>query len=304
MERKILSIVITLFCCTMLLANSTANDSIRTEEDTLPINTFENDTIFNRTLKRGIVMRVWHNDIPMCIYAPPSYWSNEAEHTTFNILYLLSGTEDDDRGWLMNGGASDILDEMYQDEELEPMVVVMPLVDPNMNGEYEKNFYELMQFVETHLYAGKTKQRRAIAGLSIGGFHAMHIAHYYPNMFNYVGLFSAIYTPYKSEIFNKDVTQLFPSSEEVPEPYRHVEKDLKQQFKHAPKLYYIAIGKGDFLRRQNALFLQYMDEHGYPYRFHESDGGHEWKNWHDYLTLFLPKLFRNVDDTPTPDSKK
>lgn len=61
----------------------------------------------------------------------------------------------------------------------------------------------------------------------------------------------------------------------------------------------MAVGSGDFLNRQNTLLHQFMDEHQHKHRFHKSDSGHEWKNWKDYLTIFLPKLFRNVDDTVT-----
>lgn len=271
--------------------------SLSAQEDTTyiwPVNTFAIDTM-GPDLERGIVMRLWVEETPVCIYAPPKYWNQRFYDQPFNILYLLSGTGDDDRAWVLNGGASDILDEMYQDGEIEQMLVVMPLVDPNMDGEYEKHFYEFMKRIETHVYAGRNKGRRAIAGLSIGAFHAMHISHCYPNMFDYVGLFSGIYTPDKMKIFKKDVKALFPSDESVPEPYRNVEADLARQFLQPPKMYYMAVGSDDFLHRQNLLLHQYLDAHQYRHRFYESDGGHEWKNWKDYLTRFLPKLFRQVE---------
>jgi enterochelin esterase family protein len=47
----------------------------------------------------------------------------------------------------------------------------------------------------------------------------------------------------------------------------------------------------DFLYQDNVIYRQYLDEKQYPYEYHESAGGHSWKNWMDYLTLFAQRLF-------------
>ena len=51
------------------------------------------------------------------------------------------------------------------------------------------------------------------------------------------------------------------------------------------------IGKDDFLYDENVWLRQYLDSHGYPYEYHESEGGHTWRNWRVYLSDFLQKLF-------------
>ena len=38
--------------------------------------------------------------------------------------------------------------------------------------------------------------------------------------------------------------------------------------------------------------LAEFDKAGLNYEYHSSEGGHTWKNWRDYLRLFLPKLFK------------
>lgn len=244
----------------------------------------------NFKLTHGIIVRLWYGEWPMCIYTPPGYWLDK--NKTYPVLYLLSGTGDDDLAWLQSGGASQILDELIEQKKIEPMIVVMPYVDAEQDGRFERRFPDLMEFVEHYFRVSKVKRHRAIAGLSIGGFHAMHISHRYPNMFNYVGIFSAIYTTKKMEIFNKDVDKLFVQDETVPEVFRHVDEELARQFAKPPKVYYIAVGNVDFLYRQNILYKQYLDEHGYPYTYHESKGGHSWTNWSSYLEQFLPLLFR------------
>ena len=59
-----------------------------------------------------------------------------------------------------------------------------------------------------------------------------------------------------------------------------------------PKLYWIAIGKTDFLYKNNVDYRKKLDDNGYKYEYYESDGGHIWKNWRIYLTKFAPMLFK------------
>jgi enterochelin esterase family protein len=56
-------------------------------------------------------------------------------------------------------------------------------------------------------------------------------------------------------------------------------------------LYWIAIGETDFLYKQDVEFRERLDSIGFKYTYKESEGGHTWSNWRDYLTEFAPKLF-------------
>ena len=67
---------------------------------------------------------------------------------------------------------------------------------------------------------------------------------------------------------------------------------LQTQFKKKPALYWIAIGKDDFLYDNNKMYREYLDQKGYPYEYVETDGGHIWRNWRIYLTQFLQRLFK------------
>lgn len=60
-----------------------------------------------------------------------------------------------------------------------------------MDGKYEETFGDIVSFVEARYRVIAKKSGRAIAGLSMGGFHSLHISRYYPDMFDYIGLFSA-----------------------------------------------------------------------------------------------------------------
>lgn len=96
-------------------------------------------------------------------------------------------------------------------------------------------------------------------------------------MFDYVGLFSAAILPREGS--------------ESP-IYQNMDEKLKVQFGKHPKLYWIAIGKTDFLYKNNVDYRKKLDDNGYKYEYYESDGGHIWKNWRIYLTKFAPMLFK------------
>lgn len=250
----------------------------------------------------GTVSRVWY-DSPalglerrMTVYTPAGY---ETGGKRYPVLYLLHGMGGDEEAWISLGRTAQILDNLIAQGKAKPMIVVMPngnasqeaapgessrgMVPPTMQlpktmeGSYEQAFPEIVKFIDKNYRTIKSKSGRAIAGLSMGGFHSLHISKQYPDMFNYVGLFSAAIMP------NKEVSSPI---------YENMEGKLKVQFDKNPALYWIAIGKTDFLYKANEEYRKLLDEKGYKYTYYESDEGHIWRNWRIYLTEFVPMLFR------------
>lgn len=66
-----------------------------------------------------------------------------------------------------------------------------------MEGSFETAFPDVVKFIDKTYRTQANKQGRAIAGLSMGGYHSMHISKQYPDMFDYVGLFSQPSCPTK-----------------------------------------------------------------------------------------------------------
>jgi enterochelin esterase-like enzyme len=58
----------------------------------------------------------------MVVYLPPGY----SRDVKYPVLYLLHGAGDDENGWTKKGSAAAILDNLYADKKLAPMIVVMP----------------------------------------------------------------------------------------------------------------------------------------------------------------------------------
>lgn len=146
-----------------------------------------------------------------------------------------------------------------------------------MDGVFETYFPEIVRFVDKTYRTLADKNHRAIAGLSMGGFHSAHISANYPDLFGYVGLFSAA--------VGVTDTSISPM-------YADLDAKIAGQFKKGVKLYWMGCGNVDFLYKNNQALRKKFDEAGYPYVYLETDGGHVWKNWRIYLADFAPRLFK------------
>lgn len=250
----------------------------------------------------GTVSKVWYNsptlgtDRRMTVYTPAGY---EKGNKRYPVLYLLHGMGGDENAWSELGRATQILDNLIAQGKARPMIVVMTngnsdlqaapgesslgFTQPTtqlprtMDGSFETSFPEIVKFIDKNYRTIANKKNRAIAGLSMGGFHSMHISKQYPDMFDYIGLFSAA---------------IMPRENAKSSIYEDLEGKLARQFAQKPALYWIAIGNTDFLYQANKDYRKMLDEKNYPYTYRESDGGHIWRNWRIYLSEFLPMLFK------------
>lgn len=250
----------------------------------------------------GEVRAVWY-DSPtlnatrrMMLYLPPGY---ELSRQRYPVLYLLHGTGGDETVWLEQGHAAQVLDNLIAEGKAEPMIVVMPNghtdtpaapgMGPNnneqptfahkqwMDGTFEQSFNDIMNWVDKNYRTRAAKRYRAIAGLSMGGYHSLYISANQPDDFNYVGLFSPA------------ISRMDQGKCKI---YDDLEGKLIAQFKQRPRLYWLGIGKDDFLYKDNAEFRRMLDKNRLHYTYHESGAGHEWANWRDYLVIFVQQIFK------------
>ena len=235
------------------------------------------------------------------VYLPEGYANSEEKYP---VLYLLHGSGDDETGWITKGRAKAILDSLITNKLCKPMIVVMPNGYLEQTGKhypketrlwmestFEENFSRLIAWTESHYRALTDKQHRAIAGLSMGGFHTMHTAALLNQTFDYVGIFSALYVPHTKLPHSERTIEISALALSDKPAYNQTEALLAEQFANPPQLYWIACGVDDFLYQDNVVYRQYLDEKQYPYEYHESAGGHTWENWMDYLTIYAQRLF-------------
>ena len=250
----------------------------------------------------GTVQAVWY-DSPtlnakrrMMVYLPPGY---EQGRQRYPVFYLLHGTGGDETVWLEQGHAAQVFDNLIANGQAEPMIVVMPNghtdtpaapgmgPDNNeqptfahkqwMEGTFESSFNDIVTWVDNNYRTRAAKRSRAIAGLSMGGYHSLYISANQPDDFGYVGLFSAA------------IGRMDKGKSKI---YDDLEAKLVTQFKQRPRVYWIGIGKDDFLYKDNAEFRQMLDKNRLRYTYHESGAGHEWANWRDYLIIFTQLIFK------------
>ncbi len=260
-------------------------------------------------VKHGNLSKVWY-DSPtlkmqrrMTIYTPAGYDKGK----NYPVLYLMHGAGGDENAWSELGRAAQILDNLIATGKAKPMIVVMPngntdcqaapgewsrgMYQPSFMGSVnqkpiatmDESFMDIVKYVESHYKVAKNKKNRAICGLSMGGGHTFATSKRYPDSFNYIGLFSA------GLHISGDRTKSFY---ELLQENTEVQGELAKLFAGKPALYWIAIGKTDFLYQQNADLRKYFDEKGYPYVYVETEGGHIWRNWRIYLTEFAQLIFK------------
>ena len=218
------------------------------------------------------------------------------------MLYLLHGIGGDENAWSELGRAAQILDNLIAQGKAEPMLVVMTngnisqeacpgetsegfrvptmMLPKTMEGSFETAFPDVVKFIEKTYRVKKDKAHRAIAGLSMGGFHSLFISINNPDLFGYIGLFSAAV----------DQQQKDPNG--FPNIYADRNKKIDALFAKNPKLFWIGIGKTDFLFKNNNDLRAYLNSKGHKYTYLETDGGHIWRNWRIYLSEFTPLLFK------------
>jgi enterochelin esterase family protein len=250
----------------------------------------------------GTLSRVWY-DSPtlgqqrrMTVYLPAAYDGKKR----FPVMYLLHGHGGDETAWGDLGRASQIMDNLIAEGKCVPMIVVMPNGNPTCNaapgwwheGMYtpdgnafnqrgakatmEESFLDIVKYVDSHYQTIAKREGRAVTGLSMGGGHTFGISRLYPETFDYYGLQSAA------------TRMAFGGSDNQAK----FDEQMARLFNSKPKLYWIAIGKEDFLMQMNNDLRKYLDEKGYKYEYYENDGGHIWRNWRIYLTMFAQKIFK------------
>jgi len=216
------------------------------------------------------------------VYLPPKYDASQK----YSVLYLLHGIGGDEWEW-MNGGAPNvILDNLYSDGKLAPMIVVMPNGRAQENDRAEGNVYaaapafanfegdlikDLIPFIESKYSVYTDKHHRAIAGLSMGGGQSLNFGLGNMNLFAYVGGFS-------SAPNTKQAKELIP---DVAATKAEIE------------LLWMVCGSEDGLMFSSANLKAYCEENDMPCTLINYPGeGHNFVVWKYGLYNFAQLIFK------------
>jgi enterochelin esterase-like enzyme len=230
----------------------------------------------------------------MYVWTPPDY--NSAANV-LPTLYLYHGYGDTAASWVIQGRAPQILDNLYADGKIRPMIVVIPdtetdapdLIPEAFIGARILEFFtrnalaadrelveDLIPYVEKHYDVRRDKAGRAIAGLSQGGYQALVSGMSHLDLFDYIASFSGVAI---TEAPNAEVSRAFENA---------------QTTNASLKMLSFTMGEKDRLVGPEFGAMQkIMDEEGIKYKFVSYPGlEHEYRVWRPSLAAFLQELFR------------
>jgi S-formylglutathione hydrolase FrmB len=247
-------------------------------------------------------------ELPFRVILPENY---ETSKEKYPVLYLLHGLFGSCDNWLELTALKDYLAD-------KRLLVVLPEGFHNWYSDsatiekdkFESSFInELIPAVEANYRIFENREKRAVAGLSMGGFGALKFALKRPDLFVFAGSMSGAFDAPRLSATNKGFgwDELQPSVLEVfgNAPSRtRTDNDLfeiigqmpAEKTNSAPYIY-IDCGLADGFLGVNRELSSLLEEKGMAFEYHEVAGGHDWNYWDKQVQIIL----RKVDETFTPE---
>jgi enterochelin esterase-like enzyme len=209
------------------------------------------------------------------IYTPPGF----SKSKKYPVLYLLHGIGGDEKEWLKGGQPQVILDNLYAQKKVQPMIVVLPngraMPDDRPTGNimapdkvkafatFEKDLLnDLIPYVEQKYPVHKDRENRAIAGLSMGGGQSLNFGLGNLDKFAWIGGFSSAPNTKRPE-------ELVPNPEEA---------------KKKLKLLYISCGDKDNLISFSTRTHDYLLANNVPHVYYIEPGRSIFFNYFPFRT--------------------
>jgi len=195
------------------------------------------------------------------------------------VIWLLHGLSDDESMWARRTSV-----ERYADDH--GFAVVMPSGDRSwyLNqpaGRYEDYIGdELPALMRGYFpFLSQKRENNLIAGLSMGGFGALHTALKRPDCYGAVACFSGAFLiadPTWAKLLCSDGVLAGDPTGTDADVYALAEKSAGRADKFPV---YLSCGTGDGIFRYTAKMRETLEKAGYAVSYSESPGGHEWNFW-------------------------
>jgi len=245
-------------------------------------------------------IRIYHSRITglwrRCfVYTPPDYDSNLSAR--YPVLYLQHGMGEDETGWVFQGHANLILDNLIAENKAVPMIIVMdngyasvpagPFGPPPGPGAGFGTFEDVMikeviPMIDTTFRTIPDRGHRAMAGLSMGANQALHLATDHLDTFAYMAGFSGTMNGLSTDALDPATA------------FNGTFKD-GAAFNAKVKLLWLGMGTKEPNPFPGAIgaFRAMLDTQGIKYVYFSSPGtAHEWLTWRRDLNDFAPRLFK------------
>jgi enterochelin esterase-like enzyme len=232
------------------------------------------------------------------VYTPPDY--DQAPPRRYPVLYLQHGAGENERGWVEQGRANFILDNLIAAGKAAPMILVVDTgyaakptgaASPAPAGRAagptsafeEVMIQELIPMIDSTYRTLAGREHRAMAGLSMGSMQTLQITLKHLDKFAWIGAMSG--PPRQG--FNPKTA------------YEGVFSDAAA-FNQKVKLLWLGAGTAETQIHQNTLAMhEALDKAGVKSVFFSSAGtDHEWQTWRRSLHDLAPRLFREAGAAP------
>lgn len=278
------------------------------------------DYYMAKDVPHGQVREIWyHSSVTgtwrhALVYLPPGY--DTQSKTRYPVLYLQHGGGEDESGWIRQGKANFILDNLIASGNTKPMIVVMAngyatragYVVPDLSGQPfgSPEFIKVMQermgafeddmtqalipFIDRTFRTLPDRDDRAMAGLSMGGMQTFQVTFDHLDLFSYIGGFSGAANVFAMGNNKLDTRTAYHGAMADP-----------AAFAKRVHLLWIGVGTDEPERMKASLegLNAALDEGKIKHVFYESPGtNHEWQTWRRDLKDFAPRLFQASGQQP------
>jgi enterochelin esterase family protein len=269
---------------------------------------------FPQDVPHGAVREVWYNSKVTgtwrhaLVYTPPNYDTQTS--VRYPVLYLQHGGGEDETGWIRQGHANFILDNLLAAKSCKPMIIVTAngyarragQAPPDLSGKpfgspemmkamqdmaaaFEDDVTQaLIPYIDANFRTLPDRDHRAMAGLSMGGMQTFQVTLNHLDLFSYIGGFSGAAGP----LVLGD-RKLDPKTD-----FHGVFAD-PAAFAKKVHLLWVGVGTKEPERMRAGLLRLHssLEEAKIPHVFYESpDTDHEWQTWRRDLKDFAPRLFQ------------
>jgi enterochelin esterase-like enzyme len=222
------------------------------------------------------------------VYTPPGY--DQQPQTRYPVLYLQHGAGENERGWVEQGRANFILDNLIASGKAVPMILVVDTgyaakpgngpdgKPPGPNSAFEEVMTtELIPLIDGRYRTVADADHRAMAGLSMGSMQTLGITLKHPELFKWIGAMSG--PPRRGFDLKTSFDGVFNDA---------------AAFNQKVKLVWFSAGtaEAEFEKATRAMH-ETLKAAGIANVFYASSGtDHEWQTWRRSLNEFAPLLFK------------
>jgi S-formylglutathione hydrolase FrmB len=267
---------------------------------------------------RSVPSKLLGKKVQYCILLPPSYDSDKSRR--YPVVYFLHGLGQNAEAMVDSGGFN-LTQDLWEQMQIGEFLIAAPDGDRSffINSKDGKRPYEdfivqeFLPFIESHFRTKEGRKTRGIAGVSMGGYGALHLALRHPDLFSAVSANSAalISNPPQGKVDANSATAISQAlGNAFGTPFDRAFWDRNSPFtlvRENPasaadlKIYFDCGTEDDFgFNRGAQEFHDLLASKHIPHEFHLYPGGHDINYFAEHLPDSFQFQSKALGATPAP----